>query len=1415
MIKGFLTGKLSVSSKYLIISILLVHVLSIPLFSQTKISGIINKYGRITSLGADFVIVGDEAQFDQFSQGDTVLLIQMKGARIYASEASTYGTAYESYGKPGKHEFLTILSVDDATNSIVFRNNIVNNSYDLASGVQIIKVPSYNAAVVETGLTCQPWDSVTKTGGVLAAIIGRTLSLNADIDVTGKGFKGGSVTPGPGVCNITNQLKLDKYVYPAISDSSGFKGEGLSVRANAGTEPYPSIFPLFAKGKGANFTGGGGGNGRFSGGGGGSNYGSGGIGGQETPLTCMPPQLGGEGGKNVVSTGLNGGIFMGGGGGSSTYITGGTPAPGGNGGGIVILICDTIKGNNHNIIADGMHPGTAFGEAGAGGGGGGGSVALYLQSYSSELSSSALTISARGGQGGNNLANAGNGGGGGGGLINTNNIPLPSNLVKSVSGGTPGTRGGGSTAGATSGLNGVSQTTFVPLLNGFLFNSIRSSVTGDQTDSICSNIIPKPVTGTLPVGGSGLYEYKWQKSYNLAGSELDIAGATEKDYTPAAPEVNTFWVRRIIKDLVTGLTDTSKWVNIIVQPEITGNLVGKDTIICHNQNPLALFPLNSGPSNGNGIYQYQWKQTGDDANWESATNAAGAVSDLSSFDPPELAATTYYKRVVTSGRCISYSPTVTITVLPPVTGNIISRPDSVICEGMPFNTLDAGAPGGGSGIYKYIWQDSISTGTWQPASGVNNTPAHDPDTAQFGSVERRYFRRVVLSGPYDVCKNISSPIQLTRYFKIENNTIAGDNTICSGSAPMPLTGTNPIMGSGTYIYQWQDSSATSGWTTRSSSVSPYAPPPLTDSVWYRRVVSSSKCRDTSNIVVINVHAPVTDNIIRLLSGTGSDTTICGGAVPNRLVETISPAGGTNIPGDYSYQWMFSEDNSEFTPVAASGTFPDYQPSALNSSMFFRRKVISGMCSSESNSIEIIVLPVIKDNIITPAEPAVCYNTIPGKITGTPLTGGTGSTQTWLWQDSVSGGSWTDIPSGNVQSYSPVSPLSKKTWYRRIIKSGPYDCCIDTSEISVIDINPLPTGAITTVSDTTMCDGSPVSLGIHLTGSPGWKVVYDENGLPVTLSGITSPDVIIKPVPSATDPMTVVNYSLASVEDNNGCIATSLTGSRKVTVYKTPVANAGPDTEVCGPQVTLAAIPGVGTGTWNFPPQVVQADPLLYNTTVIIDSSYNSPSVSYKFYWEEKNWLCVNRDSIMVTFHKRIAGIDAGRDTSLMTFDYMIPLKASSIETYETGEWSVVSGSGDFDDKNINETYVRNIALGLNTYKWTVINGQCRLEDLVNINVLSLVIPGGISPNGDNINDSLTINGLDLVNQVAELQIVNGAGTLVYSTSNRSGDRWRNWDGRNSSGVELPEGTYYYMLKVISSKTGLTQSKSGFIILRRN
>jgi gliding motility-associated-like protein len=874
--------------KKVFISILILSGLTVSLYSQDKqISGIINIYKHVETIGpgTDNVTLTD---VNNIEAGDTILLIQMKGAIIYVDESGSYGTYRESLGAPGSSEFLIVQSVNSSTNNVIFTNDILN-SYDVKGVVQLVKVPFYNSATVTADLTCQPWDSISKTGGVLTMIVGRTLSLNSNIDVSGKGFAGGAATLGDAICTITDISLYDKYSYPSSFTNSGLKGESQVIKVWLNTTNIPSFSPDYVKGKGANFTGGGGGNGKFSGGGGGSNYGIGGKGGVESS-TCGDGKQGGNGLQNrtVKVTDLNGGIFFGGGGGSSTFQSGSTSSPGGRGGGIIIIMCDTLKGNGKFIKAEGeLLSVPASGNAGSGGGGGGGSIALYQQSFSSLLptSSSALTISANGGKGGNTGNFFGEGGGGGGGLILTNNITFPTNVLRTVTGGAVGTQSG-TTGSGTSGNEGDKLTTFAPILNGFLFNSVRSAVTGDLVDSICSNVPFGIISGTQPVGGVTPYTFQWESSTTSETSGFALASGMNsgQDYSPGLL-TQTTWFRRVVKDNNTPqLVDISKAVKIVVQQAITGNLVGKDTIICYNQDPLSLVPLNSGPANGsaNNYYEYKWIENLTNTNWNASLVAVGTAAN-SSYDPPALTATTYYQRVVTSGRCVDHSSTIKITVLPLITGNITSRPDSVICEGSKFNTIDASTPGGGDLInYWYQWQDSLTSGSWVPAPNTNVSTTYNADTSKFSSVETRYFRRVVFSGPDSVCRNNSTPINLTRYHKIKNNLILSDPSFCSVNPPLSLAGSIPTHGNaGNYNYEWQDSSAVSTWTTRGMTGLSFSPPDLVDSTWYRRIVKSSKCADTSHLIVA-YRMPIAD--------AGPDTTICG----PKVLLYATPSVGTGL-----------------------------------------------------------------------------------------------------------------------------------------------------------------------------------------------------------------------------------------------------------------------------------------------------------------------------------------------------------------------------------------------------------------------------------------------------------------------------------------------------------------------------------------
>lgn len=98
---------------------------------------------------------------------------------------------------------------------------------------------------------------------------------------------------------------------------------------------------------------------------------------------------------------------------------------------------------------------------------------------------------------------------------------------------------------------------------------------------------------------------------------------------------------------------------------------------------------------------------------------------------------------------------------------------------------------------------------------------------------------------------------------------------------------------------------------------------------------------------------------------------------------------------------------------------------------------------------------------------------------------------------------------------------------------------------------------------------------------------------------------------------------------------------------------------------------------------------------------------------------------------------------------------------------------------------------------------------IDIDFISLFIPQGFSPNGDDNNDRFEINGL--YGRPVKLTIFNRWGNKVYEK-----DKYDNsWDGRpNVSGVslgngKLPSSTYYYILQFLDGKK---ETKTGFVVL---
>ncbi len=625
---------------------------------------VINQYAAVLARGTcNNIFTVDSAQ--NFSVGDTILMIQMKGASIDTNNSASFGNIV-SYNGAGNYEYNVIQSISGNNITLMFK---LINKYDIPNGrVQFVKTPSFASYTISRGHSCLPWNGVK--GGVFAIRVSSTLTMNADINVSGKGFAGGQpMFSNLGSCNRTD------YYYPATNNYGGRKGEGIA-ELNA-SQLY---------GRGAQANGGGGGNDYNSGGGGGSNYSSGGQGGNQSIIgvCATTPNIGGVGGKALVSSPFSR-AFMGGGGGCGHGDDTAEKA-GGNGGGIIFVSAATLIGNGRALRANGSSapecssPGVIGGGCANDGGGGGGGGGLIYSTVSTI--SGNLTVQATGGKGSNVWVigdpAVGPGGGGSGGAW----AFLPGSTGPGVSfNGTGGAAGvlpqyASTPYGALPGSNGQTLVSKAIPQSGILFGAGGPSVS--FTDSIVSCFERKMIITSFNLDSSSL-TYKWYFN-NGAGT------STLRNPSYTFPGYGNFIVTLTVTDSNGCTSSLSNFAKI---PYIHFADGRGDTTICFGM-PVTL--------NASGGVSYSWTPT---ATLSSPNTASTQANPL---------VTTVYTVRMTDSKGCNDSDMVTITVAP-TSAPVIAKPaDTTICNGILVQLSASGA----------------ATYQWSPAAGLSSTTIANP-----------------------------------------------------------------------------------------------------------------------------------------------------------------------------------------------------------------------------------------------------------------------------------------------------------------------------------------------------------------------------------------------------------------------------------------------------------------------------------------------------------------------------------------------------------------------------------------------------------------------------------------------------------------------------------------------------------------
>ncbi len=292
----------------------------------------------------------------------------------------------------------------------------------------------------------------------------------------------------------------------------------------------------------------------------------------------------------------------------------------------------------------------------------------------------------------------------------------------------------------------------------------------------------------------------------------------------------------------------------------------------------------------------------------------------------------------------------------------------------------------------------------------------------------------------------------------------------------------------------------------------------------------------------------------------------------------------------------------------------------------------------------------------------------------------------------------------------------------------------------------------------------------------------------TLSDGTTPITQTTPIFSNVSSGT---YSLVAYDSVTGCTSDPLDVTINTVALTTPVVTFSYDSSYCISGVNPlpdTSAPGFDTtGTFSVTSSN-SADITIDPVTGEIDLSATlsgTYEITYSVAEDLANCISANSSFVSVTINETTTPtFDAIADLCSGSSDTQLP--ASSLEGY-TGTWSPSS---------INTT-----TSGVSTYTFTPDSQFCATSTTIDVSIISCTIQKGISPNTDGLNDTFDLSGFN----VSKLEIFNRYGKEVYTKSGYENE----WFGQTNNGDELPDGTYYYVIKFADM-----ESRTGWIYINR-
>ncbi len=357
----------------------------------------------------------------------------------------------------------------------------------------------------------------------------------------------------------------------------------------------------------------------------------------------------------------------------------------------------------------------------------------------------------------------------------------------------------------------------------------------------------------------------------------------------------------------------------------------------------------------------------------------------------------------------------------------------------------------------------------------------------------------------------------------------------------------------------------------------------------------------------------------------------------------------------------------------------------------------------------------------------------------------------------------NISLSNDTVKNPIAFPDSSVWYQ--VTYSTVNGCVQRVDSVFLNVS---AAEISLADKYEICEGDSITIG-NIDNSPSWGTYL---WLP---SGQTTPFITISP-----DSSSLYTIVISSLDCKH---YTDTVDSTFIWVHDAPTLEMRGNYAVCAGSDLIIG-PEAIDSNYNY-----SWDPITYLSSNTVPNplfhtnEHTTSLLDYTLTITDSN-QCTVEDVIYIMIHPT-PEVDAGKDQIIIknTATDLMGIVSEYDMLYWNPEYLV-------DNKNAIETNTVPLSKSTLFSLTTITDSGCIAMDTVLIEVIEepvIDLPKAFTPNGDGLNDLLTINRL-VVNELEYWKIFDKWGNLIFETDNLTDG----WDG-TSKGVIQETGTYPYML----------------------